>query len=90
MPGKKEKQRRGPDASTKNYVRMRRVRLALWLLFIAAIPLAIVLKVEYSAERAVRLLPFVFLGGALATGFAERRVRLRHSLPEQSLDFRNR
>ena len=55
---------------------------------LAAIPLAIVLKVEYSDARAVRLMPFVFLGGALATGFAERRVRLRHSLPEQSFDFR--
>jgi hypothetical protein len=65
----------------ESYLRVRTARFFLWGLFAVAIPMAIVFRIELPADFYLRFIPFGFLFGALAAGFAERRVRLRHSLP---------
>jgi hypothetical protein len=86
--GEEEKEQFG--SAPTHYLRIRRTRFVLWFLFIAAIPLSLVLKAEYRTDHALRFMPFIFLGAALVAGFAERRVRVRHSLPGRSFNFRHR
>ena len=62
--------------------------MLLWMMFVVAIPLAIGFKLEFAALRWVRFVPFVFLPIAFGVGFAERKVRIRHSLPEKRFGLR--
>jgi hypothetical protein len=77
-------------AGMKKYIRVRTVRFLLWGLFVVAIPLALVCKVELPADYWLRFIPFAFLLAALVTGFAERKVRLHQSLPAKSFGSRHR